>query len=114
AQDVRNERLEATTAATAGEAYDALSDMLWAISNKVKRNWIKPAGVASGLSVITNIRVTRSGEVISVDPVESSGDQFFDDSVVRAILKASPLPMPSDPRFYEFISSFQFRFLPEG
>ncbi|MCZ7597356.1 MAG: cell envelope integrity protein TolA [Gammaproteobacteria bacterium] len=84
------------------------------IKEKVSRNWNRPAGAGSGLEVVIQVRVTRSGEVVSADIVQSSGNELFDDSTLRAVLKASPLPLPSDPKYYEFISTFNFRFNPEG
>src|SRR5690606_30850789 len=82
---------------TQNEAYDALSAMFGLIKEKVSRNWNRPAGAGTGLVVVIQVRVTRSGEVVSADIVQSSGNELFDDSTLRAVLKASPLPLPSDP-----------------
>ncbi len=99
---------------TEQDAVSALQGMVNQIRQKVIRNWIKPLNVGSGLSVLISVRLTRTGEVISARVAQSSGDERFDDSAVRAVLKASPLPFPNDPKYYEFISTFNFRFKPEG
>ena len=95
-------------------AYNALGGLVSRIQQAVTRNWIKPTNMQSGLEVLIEVRVTRSGEVISANVVQSSGDQRFDDSSVRAVLKASPLPFPREPQYYEFIRTFNFLFKPEG
>ena len=95
-------------------AYSALQGLVGRITQQVTRNWIKPANVTPGLKATIAVRLTRNGEVISATMSESSGDQRFDDSIVRAVLKASPLPVPRDPKYYEFISTFNFLFDPDG
>jgi colicin import membrane protein len=57
--------------------------------------------------------VSRSGEVLSANVVKSSGDSFFDKSAELAVQKASPLPFPSDPKYYEFINEFDLLFKPD-
>ena len=96
------------------DAVGALSGMVGLIQQKVTRNWIRPPNVEPGLEVLISVRVTRTGEVISAEIARSSGNERFDDSSLRAVLKASPLPFPTDPKYYEFISNFNLLFKPEG
>jgi len=44
---------------------------------------------------------------------ESSGDRLFDESAVIAVQRASPLPFPAEPKYYEFIKEFNFKFAPD-
>ena len=83
------------------------------IRYKVNKEWANPSEVAS-VVVTISVKVTRSGEVTSTKMVRGSGDVIYDRSTEVAVLKASPLPIPDDPRCYEFIKEFEFEFLPEG
>jgi colicin import membrane protein len=57
--------------------------------------------------------MTASGAVTKVDIVRSSGNDIFDNSAKAAVLKASPLPVPSDTAILSELNSFQWRFRPE-
>ena len=83
------------------------------IRYKVNKEWANPSEIAS-VVVTISVKVTRSGEVISTKMVRGSGDVIYDRSTEVAVLKASPLPIPDDPRCYEIIKEFEFDFLPEG
>ena len=94
-------------------AVTALGALVAEIKDKVRRNWVY-AGKATGLEIIISVKVTRDGEVTSVDVVRSSGDPIFDRSAENAVLKASPLPFPDNPKYYEFIKQFNFTFSSEN
>ena len=94
------------------EAVSAFGAVAWAIQEEVRINWNPPAGDFEGFSVLFTIRVDREGNVTSVTMVRSSGNARFDESAENAIYKASPLPIPGEPRFYEYLKEFQFRFMP--
>ena len=94
------------------EAVSAFGAVAWAIQEEVRTNWNPPAGDFEGFSVLFTIRVDREGNVTSVTMVRGSGNARFDESAENAIYKASPLPIPGEPRFYEYLKEFQFRFMP--
>ena len=81
---------------------------------QVRENWNKPPGTMTGLETVISVKVQRTGEVVSVKVVKSSGNDYFDQSAENAVYKASPLPFPDELRYYEFIKEFEFEFLPEG
>ena len=87
--------------------------MVGEIEDKVRRNWTY-AGDATSLEMTISVKVTRDGYVTSAKVVRSSGDAIFDRSAENAVLKASPLPFPDNPKYYEFIKEFQFKFNPDG
>lgn len=62
----------------------------------IKRCWTKPTGSAMGLVATVIVKIQRDGYVPStgVSIFKSSGNSYFDESVRRAIMKASPLPVP--------------------
>ena len=53
---------------------------------------------AKALVAVVRIKIQRDGYVPSsgVEIVRSSGNDYFDKSVVRAVMKASPLPVPPE------------------
>jgi TonB family protein len=103
--DTQNQRDEA-------DALVAFGSVAWAIKEEVRTNWNPPAGDFEGFSVLFTIRVDREGNVTSVAMMRGSGNARFDESAENAIYKASPLPIPAEPRFYEYLKEFQFQFMP--
>ena len=68
---------------------------LYEIQSEIESAWVKPKGIeggGEGAQTIVSIRILRSGEVDDVWVEEGSGNKFFDQSVIRAIRKSSPLP----------------------
>ncbi len=95
------------------DAGSALGALVGAIEEKVRNNWSLP-GEFTGLAVTISVKVTRTGEVTLAEVVRSSGNSLFDESAVTALMKASPLPFPEKPRYYEFIKEFHFVFRPQN
>ena len=94
-------------------AYSAIGALVGRIGAKVRQNWNKPPGSMTGLETVISVKVQRTGEVVSVKVVKSSGNVYFDQSAENAVYKASPLPFPDEPRYYEFIKEFNFKFVPD-
>ncbi|MDA8014498.1 MAG: cell envelope integrity protein TolA [Gammaproteobacteria bacterium] len=94
-------------------AEDALSALIGRIAAKVERNWRRPQTSRAGLRATIRVNVARDGSVTGARVTRSSGDPLFDQSAERAVLKASPLPFPKDPQYYEFIDTFDFKFHPD-
>jgi colicin import membrane protein len=68
------------------------------IQDKVARKWTAPPGtLEKGLSCRIKVRLGANGSVLAVSVDKSSGNAAFDRSVVAAVWKADPLPMPDDP-----------------
>ncbi len=66
------------------------------ISAKVRGNTRLPDNLKGNPEVRCLVKLLPTGEVLSVRVTKSSGDPAYDDAVVRAIEKSSPLPLPSD------------------
>ena len=98
---------------TQAEAYNALSALIDRIAIAVENNWRRPVNSQQGRVAYIRVRVARNGEVLSTNVVKSSGDRLFDQSGEIAIKKASPLPFPSDPKYYDYIKEFDFKFSPD-
>lgn len=76
-----------------------LRDYFRRLEEKVRSSWVLPGALvrdASKLVVELRIVIEKDGRV-SEDRIErGSGNLYFDDSVHRAIRKASPLPVPPE------------------
>lgn len=110
AEAARRAQIRADTKA---DAEQALSAMTLRIRDAVQRNWRRPPVSKPNLTALIQVRVKPNGEVISANILRGSGDPLFDESAVIAVKKASPLPFPDAPRYYEFINKFNFKFAPD-
>ena len=71
------------------------------VRDKVERNWNPPPG-AKGVKVKVAFRVLRSGRVGEAKLQESSGNFYFDQAAMRAILASSPFPPLPEGFFKEY------------
>jgi len=89
-----------------------------ALDEKVRANWTVPELAQKdmgGLIVQVRITIEKDGRVSNVRMEKVSGNPYFDDSVRRAIQKASPLPIPpAQLRGGEDHYDVGFRFFGEG
>lgn len=96
---------EEADANSAGQKIDA--DVLaWSIASlrHLRNVWVVPAEFKRQL-LKTQVIVTLSatGDVIGTpEIVGTSGDPYFDDNTVRALVRASPLPPPPEPGDWPF------------
>ena len=96
------------------QAIRALSSLHDQIREEIEENWRRPSQQTEGLQVLIRVRVGRNGDVLSAIVTESSGDPQFDHSAELAVMKASPLPFPTNPKYYDFIKEFNLRFNPDS
>lgn len=84
-----------------------------AIQSRIRQFWLRPSGTGIGRETVVNLRLEPGGFVVpeSVRVIESSGNAAFDQSVVVAIYKASPLPVPDGGEF-DLFKDFNFVFKP--
>ncbi len=71
------------------------------VKQRVKQSWIV-AEHKSGLTAVVRFGILASGDVVGVALAERSGDSVFDESAMRAVRKASPLPPPPEAYRNEF------------
>lgn len=103
----------AAAAETERAAANALSAAAGRIRSAIEANWRRPGESLRGLKVVIELRVGRTGAVQKARIVESSGDDRFDESAELAIQKASPLPIPEEPEYYDHIKEFRIEFNPD-
>ena len=90
--------------------YKSYYDTIWII---IASNYEIPEGatVQSGLEVIVGCKITKQGRITDIVFEKRSGNDAFDNSVIRSLEKSSPLPqLPGD----EQIMEFGMRFSPSG
>ena len=71
------------------------------VRDKVERNWSPPPGV-KGARVKVMFKVLRTGRVGEAKLAESSGNFYFDQAAMRAILASSPFPQLPEGFFNEY------------
>jgi colicin import membrane protein len=71
------------------------------IEQRIVRNWNRPATARSGLECEVKVAQTPGGAVLSVQIGRCNGDAAVKQSIEAAVLRASPLPPPPDPRLFE-------------
>ena len=71
------------------------------IFNTIKSNWANAVRHA-GLVAAVRFEIAPQGEVLNLELVRSSGDKTYDQSVVRAVQRSSPLPPPPERYRDEF------------
>ena len=57
----------------------------------IKNNWVW-VGPRSNIKVVVRFNIKDNGEIVGLRIVQSSGNSSYDDSVLRAVRKSSPLP----------------------
>ncbi|MBY0401493.1 TonB C-terminal domain-containing protein [Myxococcota bacterium] len=81
----------------------------WYLETKrlIQSKWVTPANfVGRGLQTVMELKLSASGALIG-EPVvvRTSGDPYFDDNAVRAVLSVAPLPPTPKPGKTIFIFS---------
>ena len=90
-------------------AANAKTAYIFAIQQKIKRNWVQPANAAVGLECVISVRQTPGGEVTDVSFGNCNGDATVRRSIEAAVYKASPLPRPRDPSIFDRDIRLTFR-----
>ena len=98
-----------------GELSQALMLYRALVNEKIESNWALPQRLSQGngkLEAVVVVRVRRDGTVFDIQFEQKSGDSYFDDSVLKAVLKSKPFPPFPDiysPKEEEIV----IRFAPE-
>lgn len=102
AAEQESNRLAAEREAGAASAREkALADYEGRLRGKIRGNIIKPPSLTGNPTAVFRVTQLPSGEVLSVRMIRASGNPAYDRAVEAAILKSSPLPLPSDRSLYQ-------------
>lgn len=84
----------ASSAQGGAEMDQRMASYYAAVWAKIKGQWSLPKDILSkeSLEAVVQARILRSGAVGDVSFEKRSGNRFFDDSAMKAVRKASPLP----------------------
>lgn len=113
ADAMAEEEAELAAAAQARQDQSELARYFAAISQQVTNNFSHPR-LNDGLKCTLLVRMIPGGQVIDAKVVKSSGDPSFDRQAEVAVRKASPLPVPDEPRLFNQIREINFEFDPGG
>ena len=102
------QKADAARKASAARA-SALGEYIGKIQAKVRGNWILPQDLQGNPEAIFLVIQLPTGEVLSTKLLKSSGNPAYDTAVERAILKSSPLPLPSDRSLFDRELKLTFR-----
>ncbi len=111
ADELANEESELAAAAQGRQDQSQLAHFTAAILRQVSNNFVAP-DFKSGLKCTLLVRMIPGGEVVDARVVKSSGNPTFDRQAELAVRKASPLPVPDEPRLFQQMKEIQFEFDP--
>jgi len=86
-------------------------NLIW---QRIRNAWVLPEEVLRGkkdLETIIAIRIAKDGQIVDIQFEKKSGNAYLDESAMRAIKKANPLP-PLPPGFEEDKFDVGVRFTP--
>jgi len=107
------EALTAKLAKERASAQQSLNDKyITLIQKHVKRQIVEPPNLPGNPQVEFDVVLIPGGEVLTVKLKRSSGVPAYDTAVERAILKASPLPLPPDPALFQQFRELNLRIRP--
>lgn len=94
-KDGQTQHAGSTGQADAGRRMDPYYAEIW---SRIRGQWSLPQAIlAKGdVETVLNARILRNGSVVNIGFEKRSGNRYFDESAIRALKKASPLPpLPS-------------------
>ena len=71
------------------------------VKQHIEKKWVRPKD-SDRLNATVELSLTESGDVTNVSIVESSKSFQFDNSILDAVRKSSPLPAPPGEVFEQF------------
>ena len=104
--------IAAEEARTAARNSSEMTAYLFALQQKVVRNWSPPPSATAGLNCEVRVRQTPNGEVLDARVLSCNGDAAVERSIEAAVRRASPLPVPQNSLLFE--STITFVFKPDG
>ncbi len=99
-EEERQAEIDAEARRLAAENSPEMAAYQYAISQKIQRSWAMPASANEDTVCVVRVRQTRTGDVISANIVSCNGDDAVRRSVEAAVMRASPLPEPSNPDLF--------------
>jgi colicin import membrane protein len=115
AQQMLQQEVSATDDAQQAAANQGEIDKYKAlILQAISAQWIVPPGAQDNEVTKLTVRLAPGGMVVSVTITQSSGDAALDRSARVAVLKASPLPVPTDAALFDSFRTINLTVKPQG
>lgn len=89
-----------------------INDAIGRISSHIRRFVVMPPDLVGNPQAEFEVSLIPTGEVLNVKLSRSSGNPAYDNAVERAIRKASPLPLPTDPALVGRFRELKLKFRP--
>ncbi len=86
----------------------AINAYIIKLNRHVTPNWIRPPTGPDRFKCLLYVRQRQDGTIVDVRIKSSCGSPALDDSVLRAMRKSSPLPLPDDLRVFDEELEFVF------
>ncbi len=102
-------QLEDEEATMSARGSTAMQQYMALIQQHVERRWIRPPSAREGLECEVKVVQAPGGAVLSAEVMRCNGDAAVRQSIETAVLRASPLPQPSDRRLFERTLLLVFR-----
>lgn len=96
ARETRQLQRRAMSQAEMAARLQMIEDYQGRIRSKIHSYLVLPPNLSGNPEVVYQVRLLPDGEVLKLTLVKSSGQPAYDKQVERAILRASPLPLPPD------------------
>lgn len=93
----------------ASARFKAIAAWVDKVRAKIRGNIVLPPDLKGNPEALFLVTQLPTGEVLQARLVISSGHAGYDDAVLRAILKSSPLPKPDSPGLFERELKLTFR-----
>jgi colicin import membrane protein len=94
---VDNAKSESSPAANSAASADAnaqLAEYYTVIWSRIKSQWNLPGGInpKDNIEAVVQVRIMKNGAITGISFEKKSGLAYFDNSILRALKKANPLP----------------------
>lgn len=84
------------------------------VIDSISRRWLVPETDNNELACQLLVHVGPGGVVLNIDTLKESGDPNLDRSARNAVMKSSPLPVPTDSELFDKFRSLRLTFRPQG
>ena len=102
------EAMEAEERLLAARNSGELAQYIAFIRQKVERNWVEPAEAQADIKCEVNVSQIPGGEVVRVSIGRCNASEAVKRTIVAAVEKSSPLPLPNNPALFERNLKFNF------
>lgn len=94
ATNAKAESSPAANSTDSAEANAQLADYYTVIWSRIKSQWNLPGGInpKDNIEAVVQVRIMKNGAITGISFEKKSGLAYFDNSVLRALKKANPLP----------------------